>query len=236
MRPKVAIVDYGLGNLFSVAQACLRVGASPKIVSASNELLDADAVIVPGVGAFGDGMRNLRRLDLVTPLQDLAQSEVPLIGICLGMQLLMTESYEFGNHKGLGVIEGSVRRLPVGKEKTPSGAHRKVKVPHVGWSRVFSVSEDGETEARWESSPLSGLPNGVLFYFVHSYYVDPEGRKAVLSTSNHSNFRFCSSLQRGSVFGCQFHPERSGPQGIKVYENIFGGLLTRKKSNEELHA
>ena len=208
----VAIVDYGLGNLFSVAQACRSVGLASTITNDRRTIDQADAVILPGVGAFGDAMQTLQRLDLVGVLRDTPARGVPLIGICLGVQLLMSESQEFGRHQGLGLIEGEVIRLD-----NPQERGRRLKVPQVGWNRIHPSG--GGTE-RWSGTPLDGLHDGEFMYFVHSFVVVPEDRSVVRSTTTYGDVEFCSSVSSGPIFACQFHPERSGARGLQVYENL----------------
>ena len=222
MRPRVAIVDYGMGNLFSVKHALEHVGLDAVVTSAKDDILKADAVVLPGVGAFGDAMGSLHGLDLVGPLREIVASHRILVGICLGMQLMMTESYEFGTHRGLDLIPGAVVRLNPYPE-TPG----RLKVPHVGWSRIFSreaphLGSNARTGGGglWESSPLEGLADGKYVYFVHSFYPQPQDPDVALSFSRYGDIEFCSSLWRDNVFACQFHPERSGPQGLRIYRNL----------------
>src|SRR3990172_79408 len=158
---RVPIVDYGMGNLFSVKHACEAVGLKAALVSSAQDILSAVGVILPGVGAFGDAMEALARLDLVSVLLDIAASEKPLVGICLGMQLLMTGSHEFGWHRGLGIIEGEVVRL----EPSVSCGDTRLKVPQVGWNRIYEISNGS-----WKDSFLEGLKDGEFMYFVHSFY------------------------------------------------------------------
>ncbi|MCL4552165.1 MAG: imidazole glycerol phosphate synthase subunit HisH, partial [Candidatus Marsarchaeota archaeon] len=224
-RPaQVAIVDFGMGNLFSAKHACEHVGMKAFITSEKNDILRADAVILPGVGAFGDAMNSLRRLDLEEPLKDLAASKKPMMGICLGLQLLMTESQEFGQHQGLGIVDGPVVRFD-----KPYEARGPLKVPHIGWNSIFRPGHlrgDGkplmDVEDPWNGTLLSGLPDGTYTYFVHSFYAIPENPALVLSTTRYGNFEFCSSLRCGNVFAFQFHPERSGPNGLRIYEQFKG--------------
>ena len=208
---EVAIVDFGLGNLFSVAQACRAAGLQATITHDRHVIEQADAVILPGVGAFGDAMDTLRRRDLVGVLRDTPSRGVPLIGICLGVQLLMTESREFGRHAGLNVIAGEV--VPLGR---PQEEGRTLKVPQVGWNRIHAA---GGIE-RWSATPLEGLHDGEFMYFVHSFVVQPEDRSVVQSTTIYGDVEFCSSVSRGPIFACQFHPERSGRRGLRVYQNL----------------
>jgi imidazole glycerol-phosphate synthase subunit HisH len=215
-QPKVAIVDYGMGNLFSVRQACEHARLDVAITSAREEILNADAVILPGIGAFGDAMATLARLDLVGVLRDVAASGKALVGVCLGLQLLMTESFEFGRHKGLGIIEGQV--VPF---DNPVEGARKLKVPQVGWNSVHRVGEGGNgTSEAWENSPLAEIRDGEFMYFVHSYIVQPEDKRVTLSVSRYGQIEFCSSIHSQNIFACQFHPERSGREGLKIYRNL----------------
>lgn len=207
---EAAIVDYGLGNLYSVKHACGHVGLQAEITSSKEAIANARVVILPGVGAYGDAMATLHRLDLVSVLKDIAASGKPLIGICLGVQLLMTESFEFGRHKGLGIIEGQV--VPFDQ---PREGERMLKVPQIGWNRVWHPEN-----ARWEDTLLNGVADGEYMYFVHSYIVQPEDPAVILSMSRYGQIEFCSSVQCGNVFACQFHPERSGAAGLKVYWNL----------------
>jgi len=222
---RAAIVDHGLGNLFSVKQACEYAGMSAVITPDYKALMSADVVILPGVGAFADAMSALRRLDLVSPLKEIGDSEKWLVGICLGLQLLMTESYEFGIHKGLDIIEGSVVPFENLEETSDvDGSPRKLKVPQVGWNQIWSpggtyLGEKVETH-EWEDSPLGNIPDGEYFYFVHSYYVKPVRKDFTLSTTKYGQIEFCSSLLYNTNFACQFHPERSGMYGLKLYKNI----------------
>ena len=210
-KKRVAIVDYRMGNLFSVARACENVGLDMVITSDREVILKADAVILPGVGAFGDAMDNLKDLDLVEPLKDCVRAGKPFLGICLGFQLLMTESEEFGTHQGLDIFKGRVVKFPAGK------------VPQVGWNRVHSGREGG-----FEGTLLNGVSPGEYMYFVHSYYVAPESAEATLSVTTYEGVEYCSSLASGRVFACQFHPEKSAGPGLQVYKN-FRSLIEGKE-------
>lgn len=219
---KSAIVDYGLGNLYSVKQACEFAGMETEITSASDRLMAADVVILPGVGAFGDAMATLNRLDLVHPILDIASSGKYLIGICLGMQLLMTESYEFGVHKGLGIVDGAVVPIENPVCEVPfDDALRKLKVPQVGWNQIWKIpSAKSQTQDGWASDALAKVSDGEYMYFVHSFFVQPADQSVVVSTTQYGQIEFCSSLQYNNVFACQFHPERSASQGLQIYKNI----------------
>lgn len=213
----VAIVDYNLGNLYSVKHACAHVGLHAEITSSKEVIADARAVILPGVGAYGDAMATLHRLDLVGVLRDIVASGKPLIGICLGIQLLMTESFEFGHHQGLDIIAGQV--VPFDH---PCEGERILKVPQIGWNRVCRAEN-----VRWDGTLLNGIVDGETMYFVHSYIVQPHDPGVILSTSRYGQIEFCSSVQRGNVFACQFHPERSGVAGIWMYQNLAAQIKQR---------
>lgn len=208
-----AIVDFGLGNLFSVGQACEAAGMDARITTSRQDLLDADVVFLPGVGAFGDAMAALRRMDLVAPLREVASSGKLVVGICLGMQLLMTESQEFGRHEGLGLIDGEVIRLT--EQRTEQ---KRLKVPLIGWHRIRPPV--GRTVDDWTRTPLEGIPDGAFMYFVHSFHAAPKDTGVLLSTTTYGNVEFCSGLRSGNVLGFQFHPERSGAHGLQIYRNI----------------
>jgi len=213
--PKVAIVDYALGNLYSIKHACERVGLESIITSSRDEILQADGVLLPGMGAYGEAMQTLHKLDLVTVLQDYVASGRPLIGICLGIQLLLTESYEFGNHKGLGIIEGAV--IPLDH---PHEGERELKIPQVGWNQLHALRS-------WNDTPLEDIPNNEYMYFVHSFVPKPQDVNVVLSTTNYGGVEFCSSIQQKNIFACLFHPERSGIAGLRIYQNLAAQFKQR---------
>lgn len=202
--PTAAIVDFGMGNLFSVAQACSVAGMRPAVTSDPEVVRSSDAVVLPGVGAFGDAMDELERTGVATALLEVAERGVPLLGVCLGMQLLMSGSEEFGWHRGLDLVSGKVTRIAPG--------HR-LKVPHMTWSELDRTGgEDG-----WGDSVLRHLADGDFMYFTHSFAVRPESQGAVIATSSYGDDTFCSALQVGRITGVQFHPERSGSGGISIY-------------------
>jgi imidazole glycerol-phosphate synthase subunit HisH len=207
-EPRIAIVDYGTGNLFSVGRALERFGLASQVTKDRRRVMEADAVLLPGVGAFGDAMRELRALDLIDPLRERAASGRPLIGICLGMQLLLSRSFEFGEHEGLGIVPGEVRALP---------RTNTLKLPHVGWVPV-EPSPDGA--AGWSRTPLEDTPSGTYVYFVHSFAAWPTDVRDTLACARYGDTRFCAAIARGSVIGFQFHPERSGPAGLRIYREL----------------
>lgn len=199
-----------MGNMFSVQHACASVGLSSHITSQPDEILKADAAILPGVGAFAEAMDNLKWLDLVGCIMDFIASGKPFMGVCLGMQLLFTESEEFGMHEGLGIVDGSVLRFPSLDRK-----ERKLKVPQIGWNRIRIPTHC--IARKWDGTPLDGLEDGAYMYFVHSYYAFPQSSSVVLSTTEYGGVEYCSSLKMGNLFATQFHPEKSARHGIAIY-------------------
>lgn len=214
---KVAIVDFEMCNLFSVNQACEYVGLEPVITSDRKVILEADAIILPGVGALGDAMSNLKRLDLIQPIKECAAKGTSLLGICLGVQLLFSESEEFGTHKGLDIVKGSVVRFP-GKNDTG----KKIRVPHVGWNQIRKTLPTPVDS--WAQTPLQNIKDGEYMYFVHSYFVKPEVPAVTLSLTDYEGIQFCSSIYYDNVFACQFHPEKSAREGIGIYR-IWAKML-----------
>jgi len=208
-KAKIAIVDYRMSNLYSVKHACDCFSLHSVITSDKNDILSADAVILPGVGAFGDAMENLAALGLISPLREFVGSGRPLMGICLGLQLLFSESEEFGRHAGLGILRGSVVRF---RNERPEGG--KVKVPHIGWSELRRSGN----AAAWSNSPLREISDGEYMYYIHSYYVVPENNEITLAVSRYGGVRFCSAVMSRNIFGLQFHPEKSAHEGIKIFK------------------
>lgn len=202
---KIAIIDYQLSNLFSVKHALDFLKVDSKITSDKSIVADSDAAILPGVGAFGDAMKNLKDFNLINTIKDFIEKGKPFMGVCLGMQLLFSESEEFGSHKGLDVIKGKVIKF-VKRDK-------KIKVPQIEWNQILRTGKD------WDHSPLKNIKNGEFMYFVHSYYVVPQNSSVVLSETIYEEIRYCSSLLKDNVFATQFHPEKSGTEGIKIYKD-----------------
>lgn len=200
----IAIIDYGMGNLASVKNAFLKLGYDVMITARPVEILQAEKVVLPGVGAFADAIGNIRRLGLDQVIFELVKRETPLLGICLGMQLLMTESYENGVYKGLDIIPGRVEKFQI-----PS----QYKVPQIGWNSI---------EVNPASRLLTGIPSGSYFYFVHSYYIVPED-EAVVAARTEYGVSFVSALEKGRIFATQFHPEKSSELGLTILKN-FGEM------------
>ena len=196
----IAIVDYGAGNLRSVANAVTKLGYQSKITSSPAEVLDARAVILPGVGAAADTMANLKRLGLVDPIRQLIAEGRPFFGICIGLQILFTGTDEGGWHECLGILPGYVRRLPSG-----------LKIPHMGWNQVKQLI----------SHPVfDGIPDEANFYFVHSYYAEPDDRSLVAGETDYGT-SMCSVIARENLIATQFHPEKSGEFGLRMYDNFI---------------
>ena len=201
----IAIIDYSIGNLFSVFQACKTIDLNPQLVESPADLDAADGIILPGVGAFGKGIENLHAKGLTEKILSNIKSGKPFFGICLGMQLLFENSAEFGESSGLGVVPGSVRPL----RGTVSD---DLPVPKTTWSEISPQKE-------WANTPLQTTNDGTDFYFVHSFYCDPSDSDWQLSTSNYGDLKYCSAVRKDNVFATQFHPEKSGKDGLKIYEN-----------------
>ncbi len=212
----VAVIDYGLGNLFSIKHMCNHIGLDVTITSCVDEIMDADALILPGVGAYGDAMLALEENGLKDVIFDFVKTGKPMLGICLGMQLLFDKSLEFGERQGLGLIPGIVRKF-----ENPKYGGQILKVPQVCWNKVYQPDQ-----GNWNSDLLENIPNGEYFYFVHSYYVEAD--KAILCNSVYGDITFCSGVNYENIYGVQFHPERSGEAGVQFYKN-FMTLISKEK-------
>jgi glutamine amidotransferase len=201
----IAIIDYGMGNLRSVQKGFERVGFQASVTRDVGEILSARGLVLPGVGAFRACMDNLARFGLIEPICQVVQQKKPFLGICLGFQLLFSESEEFGRQQGLDLFPGRV----VGFH-----ADNGLKVPHMGWNRI---------EKKKDSPFLEGVPDGAYVYFVHSYYVVPENPFVAATTSDYGG-QFVSSIATESLFACQFHPEKSQEVGLRILAN-FGRFV-----------
>ncbi len=202
----LTIVDYGVGNLRNVYMAFRRLGVEAEVTGDAAAIRRASAIVLPGVGAFGDSIASIRALGLESILVDAVQDGVPFLGICVGLQLLFEVSEEMGEHRGLGILEGRVRRFPPG-----------LPVPHMGWNQIRQV----QTVPLWR-----GIPNQSHAYFVHSYYVDPRDRNVVVGTTDYGA-DFASAVARGNLYGIQFHPEKSQDVGRAILRNFLveAGLM-----------
>ncbi|MDO8740194.1 MAG: imidazole glycerol phosphate synthase subunit HisH [Candidatus Woesearchaeota archaeon] len=213
-KKTISVIDYGLGNLKSVISGFQRIGHKVAVASTPEEILNAESIVLPGVGAFEDGMKGLRERNLIDALHKYVNSGKPLLGICLGTQLLMSESEEFGLNKGLDIIKGRVVQF-----KDPSQVNEKnYRVPHIGWNSLILPKKK-----KWSSTILSKTQENSEVYFVHSFIVVPNDKEHVLATTEYGGQEFCSLLKKGNIYGCQFHPEKSGEIGSKMLE-VFGSL------------
>lgn len=207
---KVVVVDYGAGNLRSVARAVAHAGFEPTVTGDPGEVATADRLILPGVGAAADTMRNLRESRMVDPVRAYIASGRPFFGVCMGQQALLSVSEEGGEHECLGIIEGRVKKLPGGHS-----AFGDLKVPHMGWNEV---RQTGDTP-----HPIfEGIPDESYFYFVHSYYPEPAD-PAVVAGETDYGVTFASVLARDNIVATQFHPEKSGEMGLRMYANFLAG-------------
>ena len=205
----INIIDYEMGNLRSVEKAFEKLGFAARVSSDPQDIVSADKIVLPGVGAFRDCINNLREGGFVEPLLAHVAAGKPLLGICVGMQMLFEESEEFGRHKGLGLIPGKVVRFPSGMVE----AGERLKVPHMGWNNV-SLKE----------SPLfTGIEDGSFLYFVHSYYCDADKSSDIAASCRYGDVEFCASIWRDNIMATQFHPEKSQDIGLNIFKN-FGEL------------
>jgi glutamine amidotransferase len=207
-RKKIVIIDYQLGNLFSVNQALTNVGLDIKVTSNAEDVESADALILPGVGAFCDAMNNLHGFNLINPIKESIRHGKPFLGICLGLQLLFTESEEFGFTKGLDLIKGKVKRF---SKNSREGETRKV--PQIAWNQINKIKD-----ISWDNTPLNNIKDGEFMYFVHSFYVVPE-EPVALTQTDYDGQNYVSSILTKNIFACQFHPEKSAQEGLKIYNN-----------------
>tara|TARA_R110002072_G_scaffold1598_8_gene13687 strand:+ start:13092 stop:13721 length:630 start_codon:yes stop_codon:yes gene_type:complete len=206
---KITVVDYGIGNLLSVVRGFQRIGCDVQLAAAGEEIVSASRLILPGVGAFGDGMEEIRRRNLEEPIREYAESGKPLLGICLGMQMLLERSFEFGSHNGLGLIPGSVIEIP---KQTPAGNTHKT--PHIGWSGI------NKDEVSWEDTFLQTTSPNSPVYFVHSYMAAPPIEYR-LASCDYNGVSICAAVKNGNIYGTQFHPEKSGPIGLEMLEQFL---------------
>lgn len=212
MTVQVAIVDYGIGNLLSVRRAFEHCGARVEVTDDPDVLLGAARMVVPGVGAFADGMRGLRERGLDRVIVEAAGKGVPVLGICLGMQVFATVSEEFGEHAGLDLIPGRVVPIP----PTTLDGHRH-KIPHTGWTAL----EEPGGGSDWNETILEDVEPGECVYLVHSFAVEPENPRHRLAECEYNGRRIAAAIRRDNVTGTQFHPEKSGPIGLKIIRRFL---------------
>jgi len=202
----VTVVDYNVGNILSVVRALENIGATVALARQPHEIASADRLLLPGVGAFAKVVDALRQHDFVEPVIEHTRRQRPFLGICVGMQMMLDASMEFGRHDGLGLIPGKVDAIPtVGTDNRPH------KVPHIGWTGLVP---DGRND--WDGTLLDGLDIGANVYFVHSYSAQPENSEDRLAAAQYNGQYICAAVQRGPMCGVQFHPEKSGPVGLRI--------------------
>jgi glutamine amidotransferase len=207
LKKKIAIVDYGAGNLGSVANAIVKLGYEPKVTDRPSDVLSATAVILPGVGAAGDAMENLKAIGMADVIRELIDAKRHLFAVCVGLQLLFSGTEEGGWHECLNVLPGTVRRLPAG-----------LKIPHMGWNQV---KQTGKYQV------FNGIPDEANFYFVHSYYVDPEDKSIIAGTTDYG-LSISSAIIKDNLVATQFHPEKSGDWGLRMYANFLKKALNKE--------
>lgn len=210
--PRVTVIDYGVGNLLSVQRGLEQCGAHVTLTSDAEQILSASRIVLPGVGAFQNGMQALEQLGLIEVIQEIANRKIPLLGICLGMQLLLTESEEFGLTKGLGLIPGRVIPVP-----THALNGETQKIPHIGWSSL----QYSNIEKKWDGSVLHDNQPGSAAYFVHSFMAIPDLGEHRVADCIYGGHRVPAVIACNQISGCQFHPEKSGEVGLKVLRRFI---------------
>lgn len=215
MSNDIVIIDYGLGNLYNLRKAFQKAGSEAVISNRKSDIMNADKIVLPGVGAFSAGMEGLRENDLIDAIKNFAKSGRHILGICLGMQMLMSQSEENGIHSGLDLIKGTVRRFDLPEEKN------LFKIQHYGWSTVSMPSADNiRKNNQWQHTILDGIKNNAYFYFVHSYYVVPHDHAHVIGITQYGYNTFASVIKKENITACQFHPEISTETGIRLIRNF----------------
>ncbi len=203
---KITVVDYGVGNLQSINKALQACDVEVEITEEADKIKSAQAIILPGVGSFEAGMRGLKLRGLEEVLKSVALKDIPILGICLGAQLLLSKGYEFGEYAGLGIIFGQVMPFPVLAEKE--------KIPHIGWNKIRPPKS-----VLWQDTILKNQEEKEV-YFVHSYILKPQDEVDCLATAVYGGYEFCSAIKKGNIYGCQFHPEKSGLVGLAIINNF----------------
>jgi glutamine amidotransferase len=211
MQKRVSIIDYGMSNLLSICRAFEHIGAKVDVIDDPGKVLSSDYLVLPGVGAFPDGMKELDKRGLTIPIREFAASGKPLMGVCLGMQMLLSKSYEHTETAGLDIIEGEVLALP----RDMAG----FKVPNINWH-----SAEENSGVKWEKSIFDKTKAATCFYFVHSYYARPARNENVLATSQFGDLKFTSAVIKDNVSGTQFHPEKSGEDGLNLLRSFMDNI------------
>ena len=207
---KIAIIDYQMSNMFSIKNALNALGFESEITSSRSKILSCDGAILPGVGSFPEAMKHIKSLNLDESINGFINTGKPFMGICLGYQLLFEKSEEVENTYGLGIMSGEVKKIPKKNKET--------KVPHVGWN---NVKRNTLLNGVQNIGPLKAFNDDDYFYFVHSYYVHPGNDNDIYTTTEYGGNEFCSSVLKENVFTCQFHPEKSGENGLQILNKMF---------------
>ena len=207
---KIAVIDYRMSNMFSIKNALTLLGFDVEVTSDYSTIVSCDGAILPGVGSFPEAMKHIKELKLDVSINDFIASGKPFLGICLGFQLLFNKSDEFEDTFGLGILSGEVKSF--------SALNNKIRVPHVGWN---NIKKKQIPNIKNNFDPLKKFNDQEYFYFVHSFYVEPEDNKDIYTTTEYGGHNFCSSILKENIFACQFHPEKSGEKGISILRDFF---------------
>ena len=211
MKKKVVTIDYGMSNTLSVVRALKYCGAEVRLSNKKEEILNADYLVLPGVGAFHEGMEEIKKRDLESPIKQYIESNKLFLGVCLGMQMLLEVSNEFEETTGLGIIEGQVEQLPK-KSKT----EKEIKIPHISWNKAMKYKDDS-----WNDPIFQNIKQDSYFYFVHSYFCKPKDIDRILAVTPFHDFLFPSIIKKNNAYGIQFHPEKSGEVGLQILKNFL---------------
>jgi len=210
---QVTIIDYGMGNILSLSRALAYCGASVVLTDSARKIEQADCLILPGVGAFGDGIKELEQRGIIPAIQSFIKKGKPFLGICLGMQMLFDFSVEFGRHDGLSLINGSVMPLP-----SSQADGTKNKIPHISWNQIYPFDKDQDL---WHNTILENIKLGSYLYFLHSFHVQPLVQTDIIAITPFYDYNFPSVIARENIHGVQFHPEKSGPVGLSILKNFI---------------
>ena len=209
MKPKISLVDYGLCNLYNVGNALEHIGAEITVIDKPQEIAKASHVILPGVGAYKNGMRGLSLRGLIDPLKEHIEKNRPFLGICLGMQMMLSKSYEFGEIDGLDIIQGDVTKIPNTNSK-----NRSHKIPHIGWNKIIIKNNQSHHDLLKDQDDKSSM------YFVHSYKVNCSNNENIIATTDYNDVNITAIINKDNAYGCQFHPEKSGKYGLNILKQF----------------